>query len=256
MKINNDHNIKNVLEYDPMEEARKLVGEEGMSSLGLGLMQIKRKEINALAEAEDDTTHNGTTFRDLERRLRQEEFSLQLRVPFLGKGYGNEPVKHEEFVIYASEDGIVAKMESHNGADRSGTNGGVDFYFNILIDRANRANDLSFSGGYEAYDPETGKVPILSFKEKDEWWAAKKPIMMYGHLVAREFMHYNLRKIREHKLICPWAMSQHLWFINYSETKSSSGNPIPFEYYDEVNLRRLREGGPLLQKICAVCMTG
>jgi hypothetical protein len=257
-----DNLIEDLERYDPMDEAENLaravekngehIRQDEVIGLTLAFQMENVKRKIQLAMMLDDTAFSDT-FTKVQRILEEEGFTEQLRVPFKAE-YDREEIE-EEYVIYASKEGLVATTESYGGAKRlDSTANTIQLYFSIIgTDYEKRWNLRASMNAAQPVDVETGR-PLHFIKREDfeAWVRDRKPILMTGHVDARGFLRSKLRQLRATGQIQPvWKETPFLWFLHYMDKHAAKS--MDYEY-EVVSRDRIRASGPLLQSICAIAL--
>lgn len=108
--------LEELLDFDPVAAAEDIFGgrrnmESGM--LGLLFADSNNKRKTQALEALDDTKFSNT-MADTIRIVEREGFQLLLTIPFMGKGFGDEPDTPEEYRIYWNPElSALLTMESY-----------------------------------------------------------------------------------------------------------------------------------------------
>jgi len=195
-----DQLIKNALEFDSLDEAEKLTGrsyktDDGVTFLGMGLLQINSEDRKRLFTETDDTMFSNDVDRYL-RIVKEEGFEIVLCDQFQNYQY---PDKIEKFyVLFNYEKGILLEFDTYGGH----VNSGKYFYnwkpsYNPFDDAPNKPRVTS-SGSY------------FKFEDGSYGWA--------GDHDCREALRFNIRQLQQHgTFITPWVKDPYFRLLNFTE---------------------------------------
>lgn len=187
-----------MLAFDPLDTAEKMlrgIGTQGDATmLGLGLSMKHNALKRAALEELDDTTFSNT-MADTIRIVEREGFELLLTIPFMGKGFGDEPETPEEYRIYwHPELHALLTMESYGTED---LNTGK-MHFAWKSDDPNRHWPDQCSGGCRGGDR-----------------------VFVGDYDIREAFAYRLTRMEETgTFVKQWPETGFLWLLHWMDTKA------------------------------------
>lgn len=196
---------KQLLDYDPLQAAENITGESyrnedtGMLGLLLAMDHSARKEAH-LIELGDSTLCN-----KLERYraiIEDIGFELVLDIPFMGRGWGEQPVEEHFFVFVHRELGILLDFDTFGG---DGVNGGK-FYYCIKLNE-NACGRVTSSGTFRDYD------------SPNRYWA--------GDHDCREAIRYHIDQLKANgTFLKNWPKDNDLflWMLHYMDTKDDNYN--------------------------------
>jgi len=208
----NDEILKEILEYDPLGAAERLIGasyKESEATMALGFLgHINHNDRKNAALAKLDDTQFSNTLENYTRIIREEGFEKVLAVPFVGKAYSGENPPAESFQVWFHPDGLLLDFDTY-GTDRINS---AKFYFNVRLKESAARWHLRCSGGCAKDD-----VGVL-----------------VGDFDAREALRFHIRQLRAAgQLLNPWIEQPFLWLLHYMDTKDQSYD------YKTINAERI-----------------
>lgn len=243
--------IQSTINYDGLQRAREvgdLLNLDSKSEMNLGLMLhvSNTRARRDLADLVDDTAFSDK-FTNTVRILEKLGFQLAYKTEFVGWDD-----KTEEFRIYASYDGVVAKVESYGGVVEGSANS-CEMYFNWVTDDPKSVFTYKISGGRYSFDSKVDR--LISFYNVDQADRMTKQLstVVVGHVDSREFLSWRLKQMRQNGRFLPvWVKAPFLWFLTYMDGKTVDTGGDGSDY-DTINKRRIMES-PVLQRICATAL--
>lgn len=191
--------LEELLDFDPVAAAEDIFGgrrnmKSGMLGLLFALDHNKRK--TQALEALDDTKFSNT-MADAIRIVEREGFELLLTIPFMGKGFGDEPDTPEEYRIYWNPElSALLTMESYQ--TDSLNIGKVHFAW--------KAND-----GVSAWPPQCSGG------------CHGDDAVFVGDYDIREAFVYRLNRMKETgTFVKQWPATGFLWLLHWMDTKDGS----------------------------------
>ena len=200
--MNTDEKIGSILGADPLDIAEKITGtsykdDSATVSLGMVLMQARRKELDTLMAQTDDTVFSNDTENYL-RIVRSIGFQEILKVDFTND-YSKAP--ESLYVFWHDADGILLKFDTY---DTHRVNGGKFYYNWRPNDQTLRGPHVLSSGSYTE-ETENGYV-----------WA--------GDHDCREALRFHIRQLKTYgTFVKPWIRKPFLWLLHYVDTRSGTG---------------------------------
>lgn len=198
--------IQNTLNFDPIGEAEKMLGEEmNQDNFGVGLSFIhdKRNMIERLMEQTGDV-HWNCSYDKYCSIAEGAGFNKVYEEIF--QGYDG---KQELLRFYWHQDGFLLTLESFTWADDNRTVNRATLYYNLRVEKAGRDEFWRncVSSGSVVYEDEQAYI-----------WA--------GDHDVRDGLKHAMGMIREHSVPMPkWHKSPYVWLLNYTESKSTEGKP-------------------------------
>ncbi len=208
----NDEAIKRALEFDPLYEAERVVGEsyknkEAVTGLGMLFTATAARQKEALLKAAGDTTFQNKLDRYISI-VKGAGFEQVLALPFQSshKPYYGELVNPlETFYVFAHRDGMILVFDTFGtNSVNSGT-----LYFEIRVNEPGKwPSFTATSGGFTDYDRNNPENACSRFN---------------GSFDAREGLLFHIREVRNAgTLHNPWEnKNSWLWLNHYADSHTA-----------------------------------
>ena len=197
-----------LLAADALDMAEKITGnsyqeDEGTGFLGMALhMKLGEEKRKLLKEAND--TCYGMKIGEFSAILIMNEFEKVLTIPFMGTGYGDEPVQEYLYFFWNKEKSILVRFDTFGGSVNSST-----AYFNW----------------YE-YEGQSHYMPING--------GGKDKRFLGTSIDTREgFIRYIERMEMAGEFLKEWIENPFLWLLHYMDTKEEGYD------YKAINAERI-----------------
>jgi hypothetical protein len=209
-----DTNVRDMLSFDPLDTAERLLGRNTEASTALGMMlainhnRAKREMLVSM----DDTTLSNTVERYL-RICGELGFEHVLCLPFEGRSWGNEPAPDEAFHVLAHRDGMLLVFDTFHTMDVNS----AKVYYNWRP-RPDLADAYRFtsSGGWHNYD------------------AGRDAATWVGDHDAREAIRHKIQGLRDNgEFLARWQERPFLWLLHHMDTKQEGYD------HDAINAERI-----------------
>jgi len=200
--------VKGLMEFDPLAEAEKIVGEKSPCAIGLGFlfMQNQRRQLAELLTVLGDS-YMQIKYHDFVALLGRNKFVRVYSEQFIG--YDEQA---EQYSVWWRPDGVLITAESYDGR-------------------------LNSSNVYYNWRTELQPGAAFQFTSSGTWHGpVDGPGVWVGHADGREGLFTHLKALQENGAFLPaWVDQPFLWFLNYMETKD------PNYDYEAINNRKIAQ---------------
>ena len=194
-----DDELDQLLAFDALDTAEKLVGQDGNAalSLGLALQMHKSAVLREELEARGDTLLSNELGRYL-GIVQDLGFEPVLSLPFEGRSWDGEAPPPETFHVLAHRDGMLLAFDTFGTTAVNG----AKVWYNWRPRDAEVGWSMTSSGGYHNWDPE----------KRTGIWA--------GDHDAREALRHKIQRLRDNgELLARWQKRPFLWLLHHMDTK-------------------------------------
>lgn len=208
----NDKAIKAALEFDPLYEAERVVGEsyknnEAVAGLGMLFTVTAARQKEALLKAAGDTTFQNKLDRYISI-VKGAGFEQVLALPFQSSRepyFGEEVNPPETLFVFAHREGMLLVFDTY----RTDSVNGSELYFEITVNEPGKWPSMTnASGEFTDYDRNNPENACSRFN---------------GSFDAREGLLFHIREVRNAgTLHNPWEnKNSWLWLNHYADSHTA-----------------------------------
>lgn len=215
--------IQSALNFDPIGEAEKMLGEEmnqGNFGVGLSFIHDKRNMVERLMEQTGDV-HWNCSYDKYCSIVKDMGFEQVYEEHFQGSD------KQETQRFYWHRDGFLLTVESFTWSDDQSTVNRANLYYNLRVEKIKRDDFWRncVSSGSVVY--EDANIYI---------WA--------GDHDVRDGLKHVMSMIREYSVpMSKWHKSPYVWLLNYTESRSTENRSWEEKdaFYKETETKKIAQ---------------